>query len=92
FRLIFDRSSSSSVDAQPSLLVRLGLFLCPARAGACPKLLCLFQIVFVQVLESHEHLLDELKRDLTDYLFSKKSLSNISAKRGMKGVALGFGK
>lgn len=35
---------------------------------------------------------EELKRDLTDYLFSKKSLNNISAKRGMKGVALGFGK
>lgn len=35
---------------------------------------------------------EDPKRDLTDYLFSKKNLNNISAKRGMKGVALGFGK
>lgn len=35
---------------------------------------------------------EDSRRDLTDYLFSKKNLNNISAKRGMKGVALGFGK
>ncbi|RNA15741.1 hypothetical protein BpHYR1_033502 [Brachionus plicatilis] len=42
--------------------------------------------IFKELLNSYESIgNDELKRDLTDYLFSKKSLSNISAKRGMKG-------
>ncbi|CAF1014290.1 unnamed protein product [Brachionus calyciflorus] len=34
---------------------------------------------------------DDSKRDIADYFFPKRS-GNGSAKRGMKGVALGFGK
>ncbi|RNA14585.1 hypothetical protein BpHYR1_014964 [Brachionus plicatilis] len=42
--------------------------------------------IIKELLNSYESIgNDDLKRDLTDYLFSKKSLSNISAKRGMKG-------